>query len=350
MSDVQYVFVVGLPNIAWIGIVLYLVTHPETAEKWGAIISRLFSGIFRRAERASVSLGIEGRINSFSKSINSEVSGITPERVKIKWELGDITKEAFIRDDQVIVRMNYHKNMDENMVNATLAFVAGGLVHESRPYVDERVMEATSLIYSKKLLEKEQRTALPFFYSEVVGPARRSNQELDKYVEQLQGLDELGYFTVILLSELRDLSAKLHFSLPRDSHKEETRQFVDFLDAKVTKKHPRVDVDPSFQGETISTSIVYVARGEFIGPHLGWIRRCIEGGIATIYICAFGKRNISLVRTLDSKLESNPRLNKVFLKEFRLPWHRGGKEDNICVKYDVCDVDSSLTNTKIKMR
>lgn len=112
---------------------------------------------------------------------------------------------------------------------------------------------------------------------------RKSDSDLDNYVLVANDLDEIGYFTRILLREFQILGVNREFSLPEEAVKEYTRDFIDFLDNKVLKKPSGVDVDPTFVSDSISVSIVYVARGGSIGPHLGWINKCIKRGIHRIY-------------------------------------------------------------------
>ena len=337
MINASSILVWLAPNAVWIGVVVYLITHPEVAAKWGAILNSLFSRISRRAEMRSVALDIQGRIDGFSKSINSEVSGIMPYGVKIEWVTGELTKESFFKDGKIILRMNYHSNQDENVVRAATEYISRGMLSDSRPYVDERIMKSADLISTKKLIEKERRTALQFYYGEILSPARKSDSELDKYVLIMQQLDEHGYFTQILLRELQRLGVTMQFSIPEDSVKEETKRFVEFLDEKINKKKPGVDVGTTFVGEKIRTTIVYVARMETvtIKPSLGFIERCVNKGIDTVYVCARGAYNISLVKELEERLESHPKLTRVFQNEVRLPLLRGRKVDNICVRYDV---------------
>ena len=213
--------VYGLPNVVWVGLIFYLLTHPNVAAKWGSMLSSLFASISKRAERATVALDIQGRIGSFSKAMNSQVAGIMPHGLRIEWAVGKTSRDDFIKDGKVIVRMNYHRNEDANVVNATVQYLAKGLLPESRPHIDDKIMRAATLICTKKMLESERKTALPFYYSEVLGPARTSDQDLDNYVVAMQGLDELGYFTNILLYELQGLGVKLAFAIPDESTKEE---------------------------------------------------------------------------------------------------------------------------------
>lgn len=341
MGNVGSILTWLAPNAAWVGVVIYLITHPEVAAKWGAILNSLISKISRKAERRSVALDIQGRIDSFSKSISHEVPGIMPYGVKIEWVNGELTKESFFKDGKIILRMSYHMNQDENVVHAAMEYITRGMLPDSRPYVNERVMKSADLISTKKLIEKERRTALQFYYSEILNPARKSDEELDKYILIMQHLDELGYFSQILLRELQRLGVTMEFAIPERSVKEETKRFVEFLDEKINKKEPGVDVDPTFLGEKIKTSIVYVAKAEAetIEPHLRWVERCMNKGIGTIYLCARGY-NIFLVRDLEERLQSHPRLTKVFENEFRSSLLRGRRVNNICVRYDIAESDA----------
>jgi len=324
-----------VPNAFWIGLLVYLISHPEVAAKWGAIINSLFSKISKGAERRSVALDIQGRLNSFSKQLNSEVAGILPYGVQIEWVIGGISKESFLKENKVILRLGYHTNQDDNIVRAALEYIAGGMLSSSRPHTDEKVMKAVELISTKKLLEKERKTALPYFYTEIMNPARRSDSDLDRYVLITNNLDEIGYFTRVLLKELQILGVNREFSLPEEKVKEDTKQFIDFLDNKVLKKPRGIDVDPTFVSDSISVSIVYVSRGDNIGPHLGWINKCIKKGLHRVYLCAWGSYNILLVKKLRDKLKSSNKLSEIFCDEFAVPKSGIRKRDNICLSYDI---------------
>jgi hypothetical protein len=322
-----------VPNAFWISLLGYLISHPEVAAKWGAIINSLFSKISKGAERRSVALDIQGRLNSFSKYLNSEVAGLIPYGVQVEWVIGGVSKESFLKESKVILRLGYHTNQDDNIVRAALEFIASGMLSSSRPHTDEKVIKAVDLISTKKLLEKERKTALPYFYTEIMNPLRQSDSDLEKYVLTANNLDEMGYFTRVLLKELQVLGISREFSLPEEKVKEDTRQFMDFLDSKILKKPSGVDVDPTFVSDSISVSIVYVARGNSIGPHLGWINKCIKKGIHRVYLCAWGSHNISLVKRLRDKLKSSSKVSEIFCDEFAAPKLGSKKRDNICLSY-----------------
>jgi len=335
MSNIGQTVAWVAPNVLWITLLVYLLLHPEVAEKWGAVINSLISKISKGAERRSVALDIQGRLNSFSKSLNSEVAGIIPYGVQIEWVIGEVSKESFLRENKIILRLGYHTNQDDNVIRAVLEYIAGGMLSSSRPHADETVMKAVDLISTKKFLEKERKTALPYFYTEIMNPYRRSNSDLDKFVQIANDLDEAGYFGRILLKELQILGVSRELSLPEEKAKEDTRRFMDFLDRKVLKKRTRIDVSPTFVSDSISLSIVYVGITDNIDPQINWINTCIIKGIDRVYVCARGAYNISLVKKLRDRLGSSKKLSEIFCDEFKVTKLGLKSGATICLCYDL---------------
>lgn len=198
-------------------------------------------------------------------------------------------------------------------MRVALEYVSKGLLTDSKPYVDSKVVDSMDLICTKKLIGSQRQSALHFYYTEILNPVLESDENIRKYVHMMQKLDEGGYFNQILLKELHRLGVSMHFSIPDDRIKDETRDFVEFLDAKITNKPPGVDVDPTFIGQAIKASIVYVARADApsIEPHLKWVEKCIQKEVDTVYLCARGETNIASLLDLESRLDLHPKLEKV---------------------------------------
>lgn len=332
MNTTVTIILYVVPNVAWISVVIYLIMRPEVAEKWGAIFLRLFYKISKKAEMQHVALDIQGKVNSFAKSINKQAQGIIPYGIKIKWVTGEITRESFLEGNDVIIRINYHTNQDENIIRITEQFIMTGLLHDSRPYVDEKVMRATDLIMVKNMIQKEHHTALPVYYSDVLNPELSADDEISDYVTMMQQLDQLSFFTPVFLKELQFLGVKMQFSIPEPPVKEETRNLIRFLNEKVTKRRPGEDVSPTFVGNKIKVSIVYVSRTGIAKRHLKWIDKCAQMGIDRIYLCARG-RNVYVVKELDNELGTDPRWKRLFETVTRLPIWRGRRTEFICVGY-----------------
>lgn len=326
----RYVLTLG-PHGIWIIIILYLVTHPEVAEKWGAILARVFSRISQRAERAHVAWDIQGRVNRFSKVVNKEVENVLPYGVRIEWVREKVDRESFFTDGKIIVRMFYHSNQDENVVRATMEYIHRGLIPEVRSHIDGKVHKAMSLLTTKKLLLEERKTAVDHFYRKVLDPERNKDPEVNEYCETIDALDGLGFFTRILLKELQDLGRKMHLRNPQDRVRRESKEFLGFL-RKVATKEPGIDIDPTFEGEQIRTSIVFVARAfaDSIEPHLRWINKCKGKNIDTIYLCARGE-NIRLANLITRRLASNGGFRK--LSEESYAPYPFARKRAVCIRY-----------------
>ncbi len=257
---------------------------------------------------------------------------------KIKWVTGEITAESFLQENDIIMRLSYHTNQSDNVIRVAREYISKGLLAESRPYIDERVMESTDLIMTKKLIEKEHRTALPEYFSGVLNPAISLDEELENYVTILQKLDDISFFTPVLLNELQFLGASMQFSIPEQSVKEETSSLVKFLDEKVVKRRPGEAVSPDFIGDKIKVSVVYVSKTGSIDRHLRWLDSCLSRGIDRVYLCARG-HNIYLVKMLDRELASDSRWIRISATAKKLPLWRGRKIEFLCVGYSKRDVD-----------
>lgn len=326
------------PTAVLVGVIIYLLTHPEKAEKWGSILYRLFATISHKAEQAHIALDIQACADDFSKRINREIKDLMPYGLKIDWVKGAISPESFIKEGRVIIRLSYHTNEDENVINVVREYISKNLITNARPHISEKVSASIDFITTKKLLIQERKSALNRFYKEILDPERERDSDVKKYCDAIERIDEHGWFTRIFLRELKDLGEKMHLKNPQEEVKEESGNFLNFL-GEIATKEPGEDVNTTFEGDKIQTGIVFVAKltTESLGPHKKWIDTLIEKEFDTFYLCARGG-NIELVKILMKDLESNGRVRRVTEGEgeYRLPYvYKGERKKAICVCYEV---------------
>lgn len=335
---VDWLTVIGtsIPWASLVGLLIYIFKNPEKAEKWYSIIMKVYSHFSERGELAHVASDIQSDINLFSKTISSEIDeNILPYGIKIDW-MKQTTRESFIEGDEVVVRMKHHNNQARNFLNASIAYVHSGLIPHARPHIDEKVLMSADFTVVKKILtEKKRHSALQIFYNEVLEPEIEKETNIDKYCKIMDGLDEEGLFDILLLRELSNLGIDVYSKTPSKEVKEETRRFVEFLEKIVTKK-PGVDINPTFEGDRIRTSIVLIARPEVywskgIVPYLKWIRKCINKDIKSVYVCARGPLNTSIAKRVPIPLEESSEVRKISEKETKLPFYKGKRTNVICI-------------------
>jgi len=295
-------FVLGLA-------ILYLITHPETAEKWGAILCKLGAYISTRAEKKHIALDVQSIVNSFKKETDREVENLLPYGIKIDWVGEEITPESFISEGVVVIRLGLHKNRDENLIRVLKEYLSQTLVPEIKPHLSESVKKAIDFAVMSKILKKAPSARNRFLENEYK-PEIDRNQEIKDYCEMMEVLDQQGRFTRIFLRELKDLEGRLSGSLPKDKVDKEIREFLEFLYRIETKGEQDVPLD--FVGEYIKTQIVLVARPETtdIKPHKKRIKDNISKGIRSFYLLARGS-NIEWVKMLARDVDSGKMLEKL---------------------------------------
>lgn len=337
MVDWWTVLYTSIPWGALLAILVYILTNPEKAEKWYSILARMVAFFHERGEKAHVASDIQADINLFSKKVNSEVDElILPDGIKIDWVRGETTREAFLRQNEVVVKMNHHRNQARNFVNATISYVTEGLISHARHLIDPIVLKACDFTMVRKILtENKRNSALQIFYNEIYEPEKTQEPLIENYHTTMDSLDEKGLFTRLLVREFSELGLKMYGRASTTEIKEETRRFAEFLDRIATRERG-VDVPLDFEGDSIRSSIVLIARPEVyrrrgLTPYINAILGCTETGCETIYVCASGTANVSVAKKVIRTFRESPVLRIVARLEHRLPFYRGRRPVAIVV-------------------
>ena len=291
-----------------VGLLVFVVTNFDRAMKLSSYFLEKFS-VFDWAERRSVSNRIQGMINEYASRFNSETNGILPYGIQIEWvDPSKFDRDSFVKQGQVIVRLDSHTNEAKNLSHATWLYVQESLIPDSRKYVDATVMRASDFTVVRKILTLERRNdALRYFNEALIRPEVEKSAEIEKYMDYLQDINGHGFFTRILLREFLELGPKLYPSVSDPVAETETRELTDMLTRLVRKKRG-VDVTPDFKGKIIRTSIMLIARAEAggldISPYVKFARNCARDQIPSLYVAAREAFNISLARTVITELQS----------------------------------------------
>lgn len=339
MVDWLTVLYVSIPWGTVLSLVVYFIKNPEKAEKWLSILTRSVSNWSQRAERATIATDIQSDIGLFSKTLNKEAGDqILPDGIKIEWERGDVTKEAFLREKLVIVRMNHHKNQARNFLNAALSYVAIGFLSDTRYHLDPIVQRSLDLTMVRKILSENRRSsALHIFHEEIYETERGKEPLIHKYYMTIDALDEQGMLNFVL-KEFYELGLVMYHKAPDDNVKVETREFLDFME-KIATKPSGVDVPLQFKGNAIRIGIVLVARPELarLGstiPYVNAVIGDIDWGANTVYVVARGSGKtacINIAQRVGRIFEDTPSVRKVATLKQKLPFYKGSKMSSITI-------------------
>jgi len=247
----------GVLGLLAIVVILFVIFY----EKFERPISRLYGLLasFNRAwQKSAIKAEIQSNINSFSRTIDKEVPDTMPYNIKLKFVKEIDRAELMQGKNLVIVRIRDRIHDDKNIVHAMLTFCPSGVMPVSRIYLDDCLGDAVDYTITRKLLSSMQyQSALNYLHKEIIEPAIKEKPELDKICRILDRLDEQGLFTKVVLRELRDFGTKVGSRYPTELHKNETRQFVSYMDTISTRATHEM-VNTEFQGSFISMGFVFI--------------------------------------------------------------------------------------------
>lgn len=177
-------------------LLFYFFTQIPQFQGVGSWLARAIS-FWRKADLASVSLAIEGELNSVQEDLNRQSAGLVPFPAKVEWIIDQNAKsfcDTF--NGKVIIRMKEHAYNARNIAWATLDYVSKGMIPYSRLYLDEDMSKGIDYTIGKKIL-LENEGALDYFYREMIVPSMEEGH-LRETMQMLENLDNRGILTRIL--------------------------------------------------------------------------------------------------------------------------------------------------------
>ena len=303
-----------LTSIPWAVLLIFFIKNPEKVEKWASIFARFFSFISLKAEKFGIAGEIQADIGNFSKIVRSTTDEeILPYGdVKIKW-VDSTTRESFVKDGKIIIRMNQHQNQAKNFLYATLEWVNRGLIPQSRNFIDKTVLRAVDLFFISNFLTTiGKHDVKQLFLDEIYEEEVKQGSLLEKYCIAFNNLERAGSFSGIILPEFSLFGKKIPNALPSKDTKIDSIGFIKML-LSLSKRRRGEDVSPTYIGKYIKCSIVLVAREETylnrgLDPYLGYINRCIGKGVCSIYVCAIGNPNVQIVQRIRDAYASSKKI------------------------------------------
>jgi len=290
IDTISWLYQYGAWGLLLISVILFAIFY-DKLEKPIARVYDLLSWIGASWRRRAIKADIQSNINAFSRTVDKEVPNTMPYNMKLKF-VTEVDRASLLRDKKlVLVRIRDRKHDDKNFVHAMIAFCPAGVIPASRTYLDECLCDAVDFTVTRKFLNAIQyQSAINYLYKEIIEPATTEKPELDKLCRILDRLDEQGLFTKVVLRELRDFGGKAGSRYPTAAHRNETRQFVGYMDT-IARRAPQEECDTEFQGNCISMGFVFIGtspkiKQEGATPYLRAIQWKKGLGIQRFYVAA----------------------------------------------------------------
>lgn len=269
------------------GIFVYM--HPGKAEKWGALILRLFSFVGLKFKRQAIKYDIQGSINSFVSRLARESElGEEAKGVKIKWAGKAEDDEVRWKDGEVVLVLKDRGQHNRNLIHAAYLFVSTSLLKDVKTHLSQKQSTAIDIFTTGKILEEENRPALNYFGRDIANPLLE-DEKVKIFVEQFEDIDKSGFYMNILLQELHYLGGKVVFNARKADVHEEVAHLFTFLQQFAMREVGDDTVGDEFTGKFLRASIKIVSRAhvrEAGRTHIPLERICraFEKGIENVYV------------------------------------------------------------------
>ena len=315
---------------------IWALKSPEKIETIVAWFYRTFNWVSKKWEYNTVATDVQNKVNTYGEKLIREAPGVLPHAMKIDWSKDSQSVEASLRRGEIVVTLDFSHNRDRNLVVATLAYLAKGLLPWARTYVDQTLIRAVDFTVAKNIFaSSKQNLATQYFFENFLRPGVQENPQLQEDCTALDLIHDRGLFTRVFLRQLHVMGEKVFPATPDAALQNETRDFKNFLH-QIASKQRGVNVPGglTFAGSKIRASVMLVAKEETLvyglTPYLRRTSICRSRGVEYLYICGIGADNISLAEHIAKVEEAAGVLRVLDVLKYRLSL-QGRDYNSVCI-------------------
>jgi len=318
----------GFGTVAAILLGIFIALHyQEQIQKYSVWFWKFIRLFRKKAEKKIVSNDIEGRVNSFSKSLSKEMVNFEPVGVEVQWVEEGESPGHFFNDGRLIVRMRQHTSQNKNFVYASMVFVSACVVPKAKRYVSKSQRESLDIFVGKKLFEKEKPAVAQEFFDAYFSP-KMEKQKVAELVEKFSLMDKTALFFPILVQELTFLGEKVFWKKREAQIVDEVNCLINFLHDYANREIGDETIPSNFEGAYCRCGIMIISKtfkrelGD-INPFVRHIESLANNMIESIYIIGQATSvNISFITRIVQEVEQKdilerytaPQIHKALVK------------------------------------
>lgn len=330
---------VAAPIIVGIVVFIICITNIDKLFLFLSAVQRFFSFCSRKARKGAISNNIRGRVMKSSKMFRTLGENVMASDLKIDW-VKEENAESFIKNNQVIIRMEQNANPHKNFVTAVTAFVGQGLLPKAKRYIDHSIYDMSKMTVSRSLILYGDSDALDYFDESILSPTLNGDTDLKNTFDRLRTIDKNGMFVNILLNEYAKAAQKIYPDMPDPLFSIESSELLTYL-YRIAMGSVGDLNEFQFNREYFKIHIFLTARTQTyqrsgIKPYLRHIGNSIAEGTETVYIFGLGKK-ISIAKEIVKSLQENDlRVNKIVEHSYRHRSNRDGRTvRGVCYEVEI---------------
>lgn len=328
------------PFIGALIVFIFVLCNIEKFFLMSSKIQSLFTGISSKARKGTISTAIRGKVIKVAKNHKNLDDDLMIRDLKIEW-VKDENPVSFMKNNQVIIRLNHDTNPHKNYVTAVSTFVNQGLLVKARRYVDSNIMRATSFSVTRSFILNGDNEALDYYDESILKPVLQEDDELSNLLDELKTIDGNGMFFEILLNEYAKAARKLYPDIKGDPcFTAESKEFLYYLH-RIATGVASIPDDLCFNREYFKVHIflaantrTYIRSGAKV--YLKHIFKSIDEGTETLYIYGLGKKMEIAKELAEEAGHEDFRIEKIIPHYYK---HRSLKDskriNGVCIEVQI---------------
>jgi len=319
--------------MAWLGglstagfILVYLLLNPEKIEKLSSLLWRFLSNLgtfFKFAHKQYVKHDLQSRVNEYARELSKEAPFLASTRARVEWVGSEVTRDSFLEDNQVILRLRRDDSEDLNFVHGAYMFVSTGLLYQVKRYLSQSQRKAVDLYATTNLIEREKPSVKGYFLDNYLHPELvDTNSKVARFFDAFAKIDKGGYFYPVLLQELDFLGQKIFGARKDDQIIVEVNSLIEFLEP-IALRQIGEEGNLDFRQQYCRFAIMIVGRSYKLTPegdvYVDYVRKhLIPEKIETLYMLGLWQ-NRHIIKSIcealsDAYDECRTRRSKVVLR------------------------------------
>lgn len=314
-------------------IIWYLIRVLLDEDRSAAWRARFYKAIYKisrksEAEKRYIENDISSRINLARRKMPFEKEYL-PKAIKIEWFENGKERAVYIREDELVVRLDPAESQEKNIFLLTNALVKQTSLVGIRHLLNEHLEVSFDLNLVKNLLKEiGDRRILDWFFRNEYRPTIEKSEDIKEWNSKIIEIDERGLFTRLLLVELESYSKKIFGKSFSSRMFNEIVNLINFL-FKISIKKVGQDVPLTLISPNIKIGVILVGETSKIlfdgtEPYLKAFAYRVREQLTSIYIIQFDKELlgekdtaayeefINLTQRLDQEIKEKFQIQKDF--------------------------------------
>jgi len=242
------------------GLFIYYLKNPEKFEKLVALITGFLKRLSQKFDKTYIKYDLQGKINDYLKQVSKKVKHLDVEKITIDWlDVENQTRESYLKNGQLVLRLHKSDNQNQNIVNASMAFIGYAFLKKAKSYIAKYQRESLDIYACYDLLRSEKSDILDQFVQDFM-KEKMDNSKIADLFEKYTEINKVGLFYPILVQELTFLGEKV-FSKKRDPNKifEEVISLINYL-YNYSKRKISEDMINDFNGQYCKFAIRIIGK------------------------------------------------------------------------------------------